>query len=296
MTLLVRDKPERRLLDESRRTRGMLWVMAIMLFLTVLAAALGLGMAGASRSLDRQLAGRLTIQLVEGDAARRDAGARAIVQRVRALPGVIRVEEVDRARLAQLLEPWLGEAGLDVDLPMPAMIDVDLASGDAAAIARVRTAARAVAPAARVDRHAQWLSPVSAFLNTLTWFALALVVLMATATAIVVLLTARGGLDTHRDTIAVLHMLGSTDMQVARLFQRRIALDTLLGGLLGTAAALAIVWLLGRQAAGLGSELLGGVALAPLDWLLLLLLPLTFALLALLAARIAVLGTLEKTL
>ena len=39
MTPLVRDKPERRLLDESRRTRGMLWVMAIMLFLTVLAAA-----------------------------------------------------------------------------------------------------------------------------------------------------------------------------------------------------------------------------------------------------------------
>ena len=296
MTPFVRDKPESRLLDESRRTRGMLWVMAIMLFLTVLAAALGLGMAGASRTLDRQLAGRLTIQLVEGDAARRDASAKAIVQRVRTLPGVTRVAEVDRTRLAELLEPWLGEAGLDADLPMPAMIDVDLASGDAAGIERVRAAARAVAPAARIDRHAQWLAPVSAFLSTITWFAVALVVLMATATTIVVLLTARGGLDTHRDTIAVLHMLGSTDMQVARLFQRRIALDTLLGGVLGTAAALVMVWLIGQQAAGLGSELLGGVALVPLDWLFLLALPLVFALMALLAARVAVLGTLGKTL
>ena len=296
MTRLMRDKPERRLLDESRRTRGMLWVMAIMLFLTVLAAALGLGMAGASRSLDRQLAGRLTIQLAEGDAARRDAAARAIVQRVRGLPGVTRVAEVDRARLAELLEPWLGEAGLDADLPMPAMIDVDLASGDPAAIERVRTAARMISPAAQIDRHAQWLSPVSAFLDTITWFAAALVLLMATATAIVVLLTARGGLDTHRDTIAVLHMLGSTDMQLARLFQRRIALDTLLGGLLGTVAALGIVWLLGQQAAALGSELLGGIALVPTDWLLLLALPLAFALMALLAARVAVLGTLGKTL
>jgi cell division transport system permease protein len=296
MNPFARDKPERRLLDESRRTRAMLWVMAIMLFLTVLAAALGLGMASASRTLDRQLAGRLTIQLVETDAARRDAGARRIAERVRALPGVERVAEVDRARLAELLQPWLGEAGLDVDLPMPAMIDVDLASGDAAAVARVRDAALAVAPAARVDRHAQWLSPVSNFLTTLTWFAAALVILMATATTIVVLLAARGGLDMHRDTIAVLHMLGSTDVQVARLFQRRIAFDTLLGGALGTVAALAMVWLLGQQAAGLGSELLGGVALAPLDWLLLLALPLAFALLALLAARVAVLGTLGKTL
>ncbi|WP_423606414.1 cell division protein FtsX [Sphingomonas sp. MS122] len=296
MKLLARDKPERRLLDESRRTRAMLWVMAIMLFLTVLAAALGLGMAGASRTLDRQLAGRLTIQLVEADAARRDANVRAVAERVRALPGVTRVEEVDRARLAELLRPWLGEAGLDADLPMPAMVDVDLASGDAAAADRVARAARTVAPAAQVDRHAQWLSPVSRFLTIITWFALALVLLMATATTIVVLLAARGGLDTHRDTIAVLHMLGSTDMQVARLFQRRIAFDTLLGGALGTVAALAVVWLLGQQAAGLGSELLGGVALAPLDWLLLLLLPLAFALLALVAARIGVLGTLGKTL
>lgn len=296
MTPFARNKPETRLLDESRRTRGMLWVMAIMLFLTVLAAALGLGMAGASRALDRQLSGRLTIQLVEGDAAKRDANARAIVRRVSALPGVDRVAEVDRARLAELLEPWLGEAGLDPDLPMPAMIDVDLASGDGAAIERVRAAARAVAPAAQIDRHAQWLLPVSAFLNTLTWFAVALVVLMAAATTIVVLLTARGGLDTHRDTIAVLHMLGSTDMQVARLFQRRIGFDTLLGGLLGTVAALAMIWLLGQQAAGLGSELLGGVSLAPVDWVLLLLLPAAFALMALFAARIAVLGTLGKTL
>jgi cell division transport system permease protein len=296
MRLLARDRPERRLLDESRRTRAMLWVMAIMLFLTVLAAALGLGVGSASRTLDRQLAGRLTIQLVDADAARRDANARTIAQRVRGLAGVARVEEVDRARLAELLRPWLGEAGLDADLPMPAMIDVDLASGEAAAVARVRNAVQAVVPGAQIDRHAQWLSPVSRFLTTITWFAAGLVLLMATATTIVVLLAARGGLDMHRDTIAVLHMLGSTDVQVARLFQRRIAFDTLLGGALGTAAALAVVWLLGQQAAGLGSELLGGVALAPLDWLLLLALPLAFALLALFAARIAVLGTLGKTL
>ena len=45
---------DRRLLDEGRRTRSMLWIMAIMLFLTVLAGALGLGMARAARALDVQ--------------------------------------------------------------------------------------------------------------------------------------------------------------------------------------------------------------------------------------------------
>lgn len=296
MRLMRNGPPENRLLDESRGTRSMLWIMAIMLFLTTLAGALGLGMAGASRSLDRQLAGRLTIQLVDADAGRRDRLAHGIVRRVRTMPQVRRVQEVDRARLAELLRPWLGEAGLDADLPMPAMIDVDLTTGDANAIAAVERAAKAVAPASRVDRHAQWLSPVAVFLATLTWFAAALVLLMALATTAVVLLAARAGLDMHRDTIDVLHMLGSTDRQIARLFQRRIALDTLLGGMLGMIVALAVVWLLGRQAGALGSELLGGVALARGDWIALVAIPFVFALLAMAAARAGVLRALGRTL
>ena len=70
-------------------------------------------------------------------------------------------------------------------------------------------------------------------------------VLMALATSAVVLLTARSGLDTHRDTIDVLHMLGSTDVQVSRLFQRRIALDTLIGGSVGTVAAMIALLVIG---------------------------------------------------
>ena len=69
--------------------------------------------------------------------------------------------------------------------------------------------------------------------------ALALVVLMLAATAAVVVLAARAGLETHRATIEVMHMLGSTDVQVARLFQRRIAIDAAIGGALGAIAAIA---------------------------------------------------------
>lgn len=284
---------DRRLLDEGRRTRAMVWIMAIMVFLTVLVGALGLGMFGATARLDRDLAGRLTVQIVEPDPQRRDTQTAAVLAAIRGLPGVTRVREADRAHLAELLKPWLGDAGLDPDLPMPAMIDVDMAGGDMAAVER---AARRIAPGARVDRHAQWLSPVRSFLTTMTALAAALMLLIAAATAAVVLLAARSGLDTHRDTIEVLHMLGSTDIQVARLFQRRIAFDTLIGGLGGTAAALALVWLLQSRMAALGSEMLGDVALQPRDWFLLLLLPLGFALLATVAARLAVLAALRRTL
>lgn len=287
---------DRRLLDESRRTRAMSWIMAIMLFLTVLAGALGLGMFAASASLDRQLAGRLTVQIVEPDAATRDRETAQMLAAFRALPMVSRAEQVDRAHLAQLLKPWLGDAGLDPELPMPSMIDVDLRDSSPAAVDRVVRAAAAIVPGARIDRHSQWLSPVRDFMATMSWLAVGLVLLMATATAAVVLLTARSGLDTHRDTIEVLHMLGSTDVQVARLFQRRIAFDTLAGGLLGTGLAIALIWFLESRMSALGSQVIGSVALERRDWFLLTLLPLLFALLATVAARISVLRALGRTL
>ena len=293
---LIASTADRRLLDESHSTRVMTWIMAIMLFLTVLAAALGLGTLGAVALLDRQLAGRLTVQIVEPvEAKRLDQAARALAA-LTATRDVTRAVEVDHAKLATLLRPWLGSDAADPDLPIPAMIDVDLGVADAAAVARVRAAVRRVAPSARIDRHESWMSPVRDFMAMVTWLAGGLVLLMAAATAAVVILAARAGLETHRATIEVLHMLGSTDVQVARLFQRRIALDTLVGGLLGTALAFVMVGVIGWQLRALGSDLLAGLTLGVRDWIVLAGLPIAFALLATFAARQAVLGTLGKYL
>jgi cell division transport system permease protein len=281
----------RRLLDDGRRGRAMSWVMAVMLFLTVLAAAFGLATAGVAGGIDRQLGGRVVIQVPSGDA---EAGR--IARRLRAMADVRSARVVPRTELAELLRPWLGDAGLEADLPMPAMIDVDLASADDVAMTSFTVRARALAPDAIVDRSAGWLAPVRGFVLSLAWFAGGLVLLMASATAGIVLLAARAGLDTHRDTIEVLHMLGSTDVQVARLFQRRIALDTLIGGVIGTIAALIAVAVLGWRFGTLDAGLVATVSLRPHEWALLAIMPLLFAGLATLAARLAVLGALRRAL
>lgn len=287
---------DRRLLDAGRQSRAMLWIMAIMLFLTVLTGAFGLGALAASQTLERQLAGRLTVQVVEANPATRKAAAAAIVARLRTLPQVARVAPVDEAALAAMLRPWLGDQGADPDLPVPAMVDVELRGVDAGAVAAVTDAVHLVAPTARIDRYESWMSPVASFMQLLIAIAAGLILLMAAATATVVMIAARAGLDSHRATIEVLHMLGSTDAQVARLFQRRIAIDTLYGGLVGTVLALATIIFVGSQVATLGSDLLGGIAFGVRDWLILIALPIGFALLATVAARLSVLRALGQYL
>lgn len=269
-------------------------VMAVMLFLLVLAAAVGLATRNATMTLDRQLAGRLTVQVIDGEPRARDAAAARVLSVLRDLPAVRRAVAVDRAELTRLLQPWLGADGTDPELPVPALIDVDLADpGDAA---RVAAAVRRVDPAARVDGRERWMSPVGGFMRSLTWLAAALVLLMAGAAAAVAMLAARAGLETHRATVEVMHMLGSTDLQVARLFQRRVALDAMLGAGVGGVAALGVAWLVGAQVRALGSELLGGAALTSGDWIVLLALPVVFVMVATLAARWSVLRAVRRSL
>lgn len=288
--------PARRLLDDGRRARAMSWVMGVMLFLTVLAAALGLATRRTALGIDRQLGAKLVVQVTGTNQADGEARAARVVAAVGALPVVRTASAVPRDEMARLLEPWLGDAGLEADLPIPQMVDVELIEASDTAVAAVTRAAEAASPGARVDRSASWLAGVRSFVLSLAWLAGGLVLLMASATAAIVLLTARAGLDTHRDTIDMLHMLGSSDQQVAALFQRRIGLDTLTGGVPGTLIALAVVALIGWRVTALESGLTQGTSLAWPDWIVLGALPLVFAGMAIVAARIAVLGTLKRRL
>jgi cell division transport system permease protein len=287
---------DRRLLPEGRAAGPMPWVIAIMMFLTVLAAAAGIGLTTAARAIGDQLAGRLTVQIVEADRIAREAQAAAALRVLAARPDVARATRVPDAEIARLLEPWLGAGGLGPELPVPALIDVDLATPGAATVAELQQAVAAAAPSARIDPHARWLAPLVRLIRTLVWLAVAVVVLMGIATAACVVLAARAALNTHGATIDVLHLLGATDLQIARLFQRRIALDALFGGGLGFALGALVLAVLAARIGALGSELIGSVRLAPSAWLALLAVPVAGALLATIAARLTVLRALRQSL
>jgi len=210
--------------------------------------------------------------------------------------GVARVRRVSDRDMAALLAPWLGTGGLEGDVPVPAMIDVELSETIPPSLDTLRSALVAAAPAARLDDNGQWLAPLGQLMNALKWLAIALVLLMIAATAATVVLAARAALDTHRATIEVLHLMGATDVQVARLFQRRIALDALFGGAVGLAAAALVLFAIGSRVAALGSDLLGSAELPALGWLLLVALPVFGVVLAMLVARGAILRALGRML
>ena len=296
MNLFQANPADRRLLQEGRLAGPMPWVIAIMMFLTVLAASAGLALGSAAQELSADLAGRLTVQISEANPVLRETGKQAIVSELGRLAIVRTIEPVSEDRLAALLDPWLGAESKNADLPMPALIDVELRRATQTDVEEVRKAVQRVAPGARVDEHARWLAPLASLLQSLKWLSAALVLLMTAATAATVVLAARAALNTHKSVIEVMHLLGSTDSQVAGLFQRRIGLDALLGGSAGLVFALLVMMLIGKRMNAIGSDLLGSTGLDWTDWILVLALPLLGTMLATLAARLTILFALRRIL
>jgi len=276
---------ERRLLG-SRPLQGPTpWVIAIMTFSIMIVAAAGLALADTASRVAAGAETRYSAQIADGE-----RGLPATLQAIRSAPGVTNAEAVPEAEMRQTLERWLGPVGASADLPVPALVIFDVRPG--ADLAAIERRVGAAAPGARLIAHRDALGPLLRSLTALQWVAAALVLLLGGASAAAVVLAARGALDTHRFTIEVMHGIGATDHQVTHLFQRKIAIDALIGSVLGGVAAAVVLATLAAGASFAG-EFMGGATLGTTDLVVLALIPLALTALATWVARAAVLATLR---
>ncbi len=265
------------------------WVIAILIALVVLAAAGGLALRNLAETARADLAAAVTVQVIEANPDLRSTRARDIAALLAEAPLVQSVRVVPEEELAALLEPWLGAGATNADVPIPALIDVELTRrASPAEIARIADLLDTSGPGLRVDAQSEWLRPVSNALAALQYLALGLIVLVALANAAAVWLAARNAFATHRDTVEIIHLLGGTDHQITRIFQRAVLREAMFGAVLGAAIGAAAVWLLGQQFAALDSGMVTGGGFALADWLILAAIPLAGVGLALVTARITI--------
>lgn len=288
---------DRKLIPEGRLSGPMPWVIAIMLFLTLLVAAAGMTLADAARKGGADLASKITVQIIEPDPVERASQKAAIARALRGVPGITSVKPVAEREVRNLLEPWLGSGVIDADIPVPALVDIRMDQApDGKMLRALQRRLEGVAPNIRLDSHSSWMAPFFDLMSALVWLAVAVLLLLLVATSAVVVLAVRSTLNTHRGTIEIMHMMGGTDLQAARLFQRRVALDALLGGVVGFGAAAAVILALGGRFAAVEPGLLAGAAFPLYGWVLLAIIPLAVMGLAMLMARWTVVAALKKML
>ncbi|MBA2635819.1 MAG: cell division protein [Sphingomonas sp.] len=265
-------------------------VIGIMTFAMILVGAAGLALSNASGAVAQGIENRFIVQLPAG-LTDQLPGALALV---RSTPGVRHAEPVPESEMRETLRRWLGDAASSRDLPVPALVTVELApSADSGAL---RQRVEAAIPGATVVAQSAELRPLLRSIRALQWLAVSLVALIVAATAAAVVLAARGAFDTHRPTIEIMHGIGATDLQLTRLFQRKIAVDAVAGAAAGTIAAGLGLLMVGGGGAAVAGGLADMAPLAPGDLAILAALPILAIVLATLVARWTVLKALRETL
>ena len=277
------------LLPKARFGGPIPWVIAILIALVVIAAAGGLALRNLAETARADISNAVAIQVLEPNPELRGERVESIVAVLERDDLVRTLRVVPEDELSQLLEPWLGAGAASEDIPIPALIDVELSRpASPEEIARLQDALGVAVPNVRVDAQSAWLAPVYGALAALQYLALGLIALLALATAAAVWLAARSAFATHRETVEIVHLLGGTDAQILRVFQRAAVRDAAFGGIVGLALGSLAVWLLGQQFAALDSGLVSGGGFGWIDWAILLFIPVVGVLLAFVTGRMTI--------
>ena len=284
-------------LDRDASARFLPWLVAVMVYLAALALVCALSMSRAIEHWQEGLSGTLTIQ-VPHEAAEREASGPdpldRIVELLIATPGVREAKVLEPEEIERLLQPWLGAAAGLADLPVPMLVSVGFDPAAAPDLDRLAREVAQIAPGAVVDAHRAWLGKVRDLARSVQWVAVLVVGLIGGGAITIVAFATRMGLSVHGHVIQLLHLIGARDSYVAGQFQAHALSFALRGGVVGLGLAVGTVLLIGRTLRGSDAILLPELALQPLDWSALLLLPVFVALVAMVTARLTVLRTLGR--
>ncbi len=275
-------------------------VIAVMAFLAALALGASLIAERAALGWQAGLADKLTVQVMVPESdnyrAELDRQTDAALSILRDAPGIARAAVLTDGETAALVEPWIGEDSLIPDLPLPRLIDADIAPGAAVDLDGIAAQLKSAAPNAVLDDHSRWMSRLKTLSNAVIWSAYGILLLIAIATAATVSFATRAGLESHHDMVALLHQMGAKSGFIARAFERHYFVAAL-----GAAAAGTILAGLFYLAAG-GLEFVGveavpflpplSLRISELPWLLAV--PVAVATIALVTTRLSVLAVLRR--
>jgi cell division transport system permease protein len=255
--------------------RALVAVVAIMTFLASLTTGAVLLVSASAAEWQSDVASEITVQVRPQTGRDLERDSAAVVEAMRAQPGIVEVNPFSKEESAKLLEPWLG-CGLSLDdLPVPRMIVGRVQPGTALDLAGLRKAVKRAAPTASVDDHRAWIERMRSMSGATVFAGLGILGLMIAATIISVSFATRGAMAANRPIVEVLHFVGASDRYIADRFFWHFLLLGLEGGVIGGGVAMLSFgfsesiagWFSGTPVGDQFAALLGTFSLRPSGYL-----------------------------
>ncbi|MDH3743309.1 MAG: ABC transporter permease, partial [Hyphomicrobiales bacterium] len=238
-------KPQNSIMPKVHASLGTLVIaMSVMCYLASLAIG---GMLLINRAVDKwtsDISGEITVQVrpVDGvDLAAETAKAAKLLEQTAGISNVSVLSEEDAAKL---LEPWLGRHSILDELPIPRLISAQTDKRSPPDLEQLARTVKAEIKGATLDTHRQWQDELTSTARTLRWLALVVLAIIAAASVALVTYASRAALETNREVLEVLYLVGARDRFIAKQVERRFFRAGFKAGLAGVIGGLATFALL----------------------------------------------------
>lgn len=220
--------------------RALVFVIAIMTFLSCLTFGAVTLVRGTAAVWENQISREATIQIKPVDGLDMDATLTSAAAIAAKFPGVEGTSIVDRDATARLLAPWLG-SGLNIDeLPVPRLVVVTVDENNPPNFSAMREALTNTIASASLDDHRTWVDRLVAMARTTVTIGMLVLVLMLSATVLTVVFATRGAMAGNGHIIEVLHFVGAEARFIARQFRQQFLVTGMKGAAAGGVAAIVV--------------------------------------------------------
>lgn len=234
--------------------RSLVWVIAIMAFLSCLTVGAVYMINDSAAAWVRDMASEVTVQVKpEGGRDQIEKRSRDIVEFLTGQNGVRDVKLLSLDQSAELVEPWLGQLAAVQDLPFPRLIAVEIDRNDPPDILTLRAALTSKFAFATLDDHRAWQRQIRGVTGSLALGGVAVFLLMAAATVGIIVSAAKSAIASNREIVEVLNFVGAEERFIARQFELHFLKLGIKAGIVGALAAALVFFLM-----PVGTEFLSG--------------------------------------
>ncbi|MFA5040110.1 MAG: hypothetical protein WC464_00560 [Bdellovibrionales bacterium] len=271
-------------------------IVGIMVFIATFATAAEAVLLTASYLWGRTAETLLTVEIpATGDEASMTQAERIkqATSLLRAIPEVSSATPLSNDEVERLLSPWFDKPELLSSMPLPTLIDVERKSGADLSSAKIKSVLKPLVSDVRVNDHGTWTKDVWRLVRGLTLLGGLTIALTALTLVIAVSLICRAVIAAERETISLLHLMGTENIDIALHFQAQashIAFRAAVTGFLIALFVTSALFFMTHNLANLSS--LGWQHWASVG-IVSLLVPLCATVIAMVTARISVMRLIE---
>lgn len=288
-------------LNKSIGTGFLVLLIALMSFLAVMALATSFALGSMTERWSSGLENKATIEIP----AEKQAGALRSAKDIQDLstqveealnnaPAVKSIDALGEDDIKALIEPWLGEAGVIEDIPLPGLLSIELYSVDKNVTKTIEAELEKIAPDIRLDTHEAWLGDLLRLTGALQFAAGFVLLIIGVTTIAAVAGAIRTRMAVHSEEVELLHLMGAGDYYITRQLQRHALLIGLKGSVLGVFAGGLILSLITLIAGETAAALLPDFQVEVVHVIGIVAVPILICAIASIAARFTVLRVLGE--